>query len=141
MCSSDLTAISEELAKIGVVYTMADKEAESVPYISIKECSFLKRTWRYERDLGLHVGPLDLRSVYRSLSVWVRSKSITAEEQMIEIIGSANAEFFSHGREVFDAGQTCLREVIREMNLKKYITDTTLLSYDELIKRHMAASQ
>ena len=135
------TAISEELAKIGVVYTMADKEAESVPYISIKECSFLKRTWRYERDLGLHVGPLDLKSVYRSLSVWVRSKSITAEEQMIEIIGSANAEFFSHGREVFDAGQTCLREVIREMNLKKYITDTTLLSYDELIKRHMAASQ
>ena len=135
------TAISDELAKIGVVYTMADKETISVPYISINECSFLKRTWRYERDVGLHVAPLDLKSVYRSLSVWVRSKSITSEEQMIEIIGAANSEFFSHGREVFDAGQAHLRVIIKEMNLARYVTDITLMSYDDLVRRHMTASQ
>ena len=87
------------------------------------------------------MAPLDLKSVYRSLSVWVRSKSITSEEQMIEIIGAANSEFFSHGREVFDAGQAHLRVIIKEMNLARYVTDITLMSYDDLVRRHMTASQ
>ena len=41
------TSIQAAIAKIGVEYTMADKEAESLPYIHINECSFLKRSWRY----------------------------------------------------------------------------------------------
>jgi hypothetical protein len=37
------TRVAEELLKVGVVYTMADKESESVPYIHSDEATFLKR--------------------------------------------------------------------------------------------------
>jgi len=41
---------------------------------------------------------------------------------------------------VFDAGQAHLRAIIKEMNLARYVNDITLMSYDDLVKRHMAAS-
>ncbi len=135
------TSISEDLSNIGVGYTMADKEAQSVPYIHIDNCSFLKRTWRFDQEIGAHVSPLDLKSIFRSLSVWVRSKSITIEEQMIEIITAANAEFFLYGRDIFIVNQQKLKTIVKELKLTPYLKDNTFMSYDELIKRYKGASE
>lgn len=62
----DHTVIQERLAEIGVVYTMADKERESIPRINISEISFLKRFWRWEPELQQHVAQLEEASLAKS---------------------------------------------------------------------------
>lgn len=53
------------LAQIGVIYTMADKTSESIPYISIEEGDFLKRSFLVKGNKVW--APLDLKSIYKSL--------------------------------------------------------------------------
>lgn len=55
------TAIARQYDEIGVQYTMAEKEAESIPFIPIEDVSFLKRKWRFEEAVGDYVAPLPLR--------------------------------------------------------------------------------
>jgi hypothetical protein len=135
------TAISESLAKIGVVYTMADKEAESRPYINISESSFLKRSWRYDENTKTHLATLDPDSIVKSLTIWVRSKSITAEEQIIDIIGSANEEYFFYGKEVYERKQIMFRDIIKLYGLERYVKESTLPSYDSLLAKYFDRSK
>jgi hypothetical protein len=135
------TAISESLAKIGVVYTMADKEAESRPYININESSFLKRSWRYDENTKTHLATLDPDSIVKSLTIWVRSKSITAEEQIIDIIGSANEEYFFYGKEVYERKQIMFRDIIKLYGLERYVKESTLPSYDSLLAKYFDRSK
>jgi len=106
------TAIQAVLADIGVEYTMADKESESVPFINISEVSFLKREWRWEEELRAHACPLDENSIKRSLTVWLPSKTVDKHTQMIDVMISANNEFFFHGRETFEKHHAKFREIL-----------------------------
>lgn len=80
------TTIQKALADIGVGYTMAEKTAESVPYISIEEASFLKRTWVFDKDIDAYLCPLDHASIDKMLTMWVSSKTISQEEQAIAYV-------------------------------------------------------
>ena len=134
------TAISVALKSIGVVYTMADKEAESVPYINISEASFLKRTWRYDENTNTYLGPLEHDSIVKSLTTCVRSKSITPEEQIMSIIAGANGEYFFYGKEIYEIKQKMFRDVIQKHNLNNYIADSTLPNYDYMLQRYFKQS-
>lgn len=135
------TAIQKELATIGVEYTMADKEAESRPYISISECSFLKRTWRWEPELEAFAAPLEEDSLLKSLTVWVPSRTIDKYAQMVAVISAANSEYFFHGRALFEERRSFFQRVLAEQPYSLYVGDSTLPDWDTLVKRFRQASQ
>lgn len=63
----NMVSVSEELAKIGVVYTNADKTENVITFKTLDEISFLKRGFRKHPDWGVRVGYLDEDSIKRSL--------------------------------------------------------------------------
>lgn len=134
------TAIQKSLAKIGVEYTMADKTSESVPFIRISECSFLKRTWRYDEDMETFLCPLEETSIHKSLTKWVPSKSIDEFAQMVAVISSANMEYFFYGREVFEKHHAFFKGVLAQEPYLHYVNNSTLPSWAILAERFRKAS-
>jgi len=96
------SSVSKILESINVVYTMADKESETRPYIHIDEASFLKRIWRFDEDLNHFVCPLDEASIKKSLMIGLKSKAVTAEEQAVSLMLSALGEYFWYGKDTFN---------------------------------------
>jgi len=130
------TSIADALATIGVKYTMAYKEAESVPYSSVYDTSFLKRNWLWNEETQTHLAPLDEESIVKSLCVWIPSKSITEEEQLISVIESANSEYFHYGRVVFEEKQRMLKDIVDHFKLGSYVKESTFLDYNSLLERY-----
>lgn len=135
------TSIQKCLADVGVGYTMADKHALSIPYIHIDACSFLKRTWRFDRQFGGYVAPLDHDSIEKMLMVWVRSKTISAPEQCIAVLSSAVMEYAFYGQEVFDDRVKILKKMCVDLELDIYLSPTTFPTFDELINRYQNAQR
>jgi len=134
------TAIQAALAKIGVEYTMADKEAETVPFISIDDCQFLKRTWRFEKELNAYLCPLDEQSIIKSLTVWLPSRSIDEYKQMVAVMSSACSEYFFYGREKFERERTFLMGLASEVPYSFYVAESTFPTWGELVERFHRAS-
>lgn len=111
------TTVQKVLSDVGVRYTMADKEAESVPYIHIDQVSFLKRIWRWDGDVGAYLAPLEEASIGKSLTRVVASKTITAEAQACEVLKSAHMEYFNYGWDIFHAKDKMIREIMDECDL------------------------
>jgi hypothetical protein len=126
------TAIQCVMASIGVKYTMADKDAESVPYIDIDGCSFLKRTWRYDPDVGAYLSPLEHASIEKMLTIGVKSKSITEEAHAIAVISTALREYFFYGKDVFHEKRAMFKHVVNEANIGMYVTESTFPTWEEL---------
>lgn len=91
----DHTNISVALGCRGIVFTMADKESESVPFLNIEKVDFLKRSFRVVH--GYCFAPLDIQSINRSLIVSCMSSAITPEEHIASIIASALDNLFPWG--------------------------------------------
>jgi hypothetical protein len=128
------TTIQHALASMGITYTMADKEAQSIPYIHIKDASFLKRTWRYEKEFKDYACPLDEDSIIKMLMICVRSKTITPEFQIMESIKSAVMEYFWYGKITFEEKKKMLLEIVKENDLESYIQDSTFPTWKQLVK-------
>lgn len=133
------TAIQKVLSDIGVEYTMADKESESVPYIHISKFAFLKRSWRWEIELGLFTCPLEEASIHKSLTVWLPSGTIDKYDQMVAVIVSANNEYFFHGKEIFEQHHKFFKELLAREPYSLYASDTTLPNWDTLLERFRSA--
>jgi len=129
------TSIRGVLAEIGINYTMANKEAESVPYTHIDDISFLKRTWRFDADVDAYLSPLDESSILKMLTVTVASKSVIPEIQAISTISTALREYFFYGKEIFDAKFKMLNEIVDETGLRSYVDESTFPSWHELKKQ------
>lgn len=127
--------ISRVYADVGIVYTMADKTAEITPYVPESSLSFLKRSWRFDEDIGHYVAPLEESSIHKSLTVWNRSKTISPEAQMIAIVESAVNEYFWYGKKVFIEKREWLRDLVRTNNLMLWVEETTFPSWEELVNR------
>ncbi len=135
------TVMQRVLAQIGVEYTMADKESESVPYIHIDDCSFLKRKWVFNEEVNDYLCPLDVESIHKSLTVWLPSKTVCPEEQMVSVISSANSEFFFYGRKIFEKHHKFFRSILDQEPYKFYESEGTLPSWAQLKQRFEAASK
>jgi hypothetical protein len=129
------TAIQKVLADIDIQYTMADKEAESVPYIHINDSSFLKRKWRYEENLNMYVCPLDPDSIEKMLLTCVKSKTVSLKHQAIEVMGTALREYFWYGEEMYRAKEVMFKEIVSNTGLQSYVEDSTFPSYESLIEK------
>lgn len=128
------TAISGVLASIGLKYTMADKGAESVPYIHIDRASFLKRKWVMDEDFGFYVCPLDRSSIGKMLTVWTYSKTICPQAQAVAVISTAGREYAWYGRKEFERRAAELKTVVRECHLESYVEESTFPSFDSLVE-------
>jgi len=135
------TSISQILGVFGIKYTMADKESESIPYIHITNVSFLKRRWRYDKDVNDYLAPLEEESIIKSLMINVKSKTITHEAQAIEVIGSAMREYFFYGKEKFSEMEKLLKEIVEENGLNLYVKNSTFPTWDQLLEDFREASR
>jgi hypothetical protein len=94
------TSIAETLKAHGIGYTMAEKTAESVPFINIEDVDFLKRKFR--ELCGRIVMPLDRQSIYKSLIKMVDGAQCTKSKQSADAYLAARREMALHGEEEFD---------------------------------------
>jgi hypothetical protein len=126
------TNISNKFKELDIGYTMAEKEAESVPFIHIDDASFLKRTWRHDADLGCMLAPLDHDSIEKMLMVWNRSKAVTEEAQGIDVISTALREYFFYGKEIYLNKMDMFKKLVHDLDWEDWVTESTFPSYEEL---------
>lgn len=135
------TAIARVLAHAGITYTMAEKEAESVPYINISEASFLKRSFRYDEDLDIIQAPLDHSSIEKTLTTCVLSKSVCLEKQSVDAMTSCLCEYFQYGKKIFTRARREFIKILEEADLISWVEDSSLPIYEDLVKRYHDASE
>lgn len=104
---------SHFLAEYGQVYTMPDKESELLDFLPAEEFEFLKRDSVWHSKLGVHVGALLDKSIYKSLHCFMRGKNCvdTEESACAQNIDGALREWFNHGEEKFEKQRALMKEV------------------------------
>lgn len=135
------TTIAEVLSTIGVTYTMADKLSESIPFIHIDHVSFLKRTWRWDEDVGAYLAPLEEASIRKSLLVNIPSKSISKENQMVAVMNSCVNEFFFYGKERFEFERKYFLSVVDHFELTAELAAQPFPTWDDLYERFWKSSE
>lgn len=129
------TAVAQLLDTVGVVYTMADKEAASVPFLNITDTTFLKRGWRYEPELDAVVCPIDHSTLDKMMTTWIPSGEIGPYAHGENIIRNVGVEYFWYGREIFEEKQKMLKEIFYDTIPAEYETPLTFPTWDDLIIR------
>jgi len=89
--------ITKALASFGLTYTDEAKSGKCVPYRTLGEVNFLKRSFVKNED-DLYTAPLDI-NVVREMTNWVRGN--TPKASLAENASSAVMEFGLHGRDVY----------------------------------------
>lgn len=131
--------VAKAMKEIGVIYTPADKGVGTYTFKSIYECSFLKRKWRYDEDLKVHLAPLEEESIIKSLMIGIKSTSVTKEEHAISIVQSAYLEYFQYGKKVLEDKLVFLRDLLLENNLTE--RSGMFPSWEECCARYIDASK
>jgi len=131
----DHTVIQRELGKIGVKYTMADKESNSVPFLNMSDIVFLQRAWRYDEEIGSHMAALNEKSISKMLTKYIPSKVVCPEQHGVDILQNALREYFFHGREVFEEHRIMFLEVIEENKLECFFT--SFPTYDDFKQEYI----
>lgn len=131
----DHTVIQQELGAAGIKYTMAEKEAESVPFIPLSEVTFLKRSFVYSEEVGGWLAPLDRKSISKMLMVHVQSKTDCVEHQTVSAVGSAVREFFMYGSGEFKEKCNYLKDLTERAGLGVWVEDATFPTWEELRTR------
>lgn len=126
------TAIKHFLEGLNIVYTMADKTAESVPYIDIRDADFLKRRFRYDPDFGRIVAPLEVSSIHKMLMIGIRG-ALTPEEQVVAIAHAALKECAYHGKDFFLEWDTRIRDMVHGLDLDIYLETNPLPTWEKLV--------
>lgn len=129
------TAIARQLASHNITYTMAEKERESVPFIPLSECTFLKRSWRFDDEMGHYMGALDESSIVKALMIHIPSSFVSKEVQAIDCLRTQNTEMFFHGREVFRKWHARFNDFIIKHELLDFLK-YPLEDYEELKVRY-----
>jgi hypothetical protein len=135
------TRMQKVYAAQGIEYTMAEKEAESVPYISNIDADFLKRKSRFvphysyvdscgDRHNGMYMAMLDEMSIFKSLHCNLASKDFIPECIAAQCLDAAMHELFFHGRETFKRRHSQLKRVVQRSGISDIIPDKFFLGYD-----------
>jgi len=110
-------SISKVFGDAGIGYTMADKEAESVPFIGNKDTSFLKRYSKYDKDMKVWLAPLEEKSLYKALHCYMPSPAISERERSCQVLRGVLREAFHYGPEQYESYRFKLIEVADKVGL------------------------
>jgi hypothetical protein len=135
------TEMQKVYAEQGIEYTMAEKEAESVPYINHQEADFLKRKSRWcpqykytEKDGTTHEGMwlamLGEDSIFKSLHSNMISKDLSPTEVALQCLDGAMREWWFHGKEVFDKRHAEAKQILRNLNLQDAVSENFYHSFE-----------
>lgn len=126
------TAIAQELADVDIKYTMADKEAESVPFIHLRDASFLKHYAVYDKELGLYRSPVEDGSIAKMLHAHLKSDVLTPQQSSAEAIQNVALKYFEFGRDVYGLRRQQLEEVATAAGIRPIVGD--IMTYDERLQ-------
>lgn len=127
--------VQEKLATIGVIYTMADKETESVPFIHMRDVSFLKRRWVYSSDVGSNLAQLEHESIAKSLLYHIPSQVVCVEKLAADAMLGALREYFAYGRAVFDDKREIFVQIVARHQLQYYFGGFP--TYDQMVDEYL----
>ena len=130
------TSMQKVLADVGITYTMADKLAESIPYVTFDECTFLKRRWRWDDELQHYAAPIAEDSIGKMLHTVVKSRVISPTQQSVEVIQCANLEYFQYGREIFNVRHEQLIDVAKQTGIFPLL-GVGFKTYDEIFDQQL----
>eukprot|EP00918_Siedleckia_nematoides_P082427 GHVU01180641.1.p1 GENE.GHVU01180641.1~~GHVU01180641.1.p1 ORF type:complete len:820 (-),score=53.76 GHVU01180641.1:187-2559(-) len=129
------TSLAKNLMEHGIKYTMADKEAKSIPYISIDQVSFLKRTWRWNDEVNNYLCPLEEASINKMLTVCVKSRTISSVHQSMAVMSAAVQEYFNYGKLVFNERRDYFLRVVEEKDWLNYVETSTFPTWEDMVAR------
>jgi hypothetical protein len=130
------THIMKSLAKIGIKYTMADKEAESVPYITLEEADFLKR--KFFKDGTSCLAPLAVTSIFKSLCYRTQlSEGVSELQRNFDALTNAKVEAMMHIPQDNGTLFHCVDELQKQLVLEKGL-DWKVLSASEIADEYYA---
>jgi len=127
------TEIQRVFAKYGIDYTMAEKDAESVPFINHMDADFLKRKSRWEPDYcyknesgeickGMWLAMLDESSIFKSLHCNLKSSVQTQEEVAIACIEGALREWWFYGKDHFNMRHAQMKQVVDNLGWTNFMS-------------------
>jgi len=125
------TSIADQLAKVSIKYTMADKDAESIPFINLSDASFLKHFAVWDDELGLYRSPVEEDSIAKMLHTHLKSKILSMAQSSAEAIQNVALKYFECGREVYTERVAQLEQVARDSGIQGYIGP--IMSYDDRV--------
>ncbi|BAG30951.1 replicase polyprotein [Chaetoceros tenuissimus RNA virus 01] len=118
------TNIQKIFAKRGIEYTMAEKDAQSVPYLDHVDADFLKRQseWRAEYSWkgskGMWIAKLSEDSIFKSLHCNFESMDQSRSQIAIQCLDGAMRELWFHGKEHFEMRHQQLKQVVIDAGLE-----------------------
>lgn len=104
-------SIRDTLALWNIGYTMAEKDADFIPFINIKEATYLKRRFVYHKDLEIYAAPLDIKSINKMLCIWTYNKN-GFDAQYDGVIRSAFYELVFHGEETYNKYYNIIHNIL-----------------------------
>lgn len=123
------TKIASVFAKSGITYTMADKEAASVPFINGSEAGFLKHEAIWCDELQLYRARIDEDSIAKTLHAHIESKVLSEDQHSACAITDVADKYFHFGREKYTERMVQLTQVARDCNILGLVGE--LPTYDE----------
>jgi hypothetical protein len=122
------------LKEYGQIYTMPDKESELLDFLPPDEFEFLKRKSIYHPKLGVHVGALLDKSIYKSLHCFMRGKNCvdTEESACAQNIDGALREWFNHGEDKYEKQRELMKQVANRAGISHMCTGLNT-TYNERI--------
>lgn len=94
--------ITECLARHGITYTDEGKTGEIVPYRNLEDTSFLKRSYRFDEEVGKEIilPKIDLSTISEIIN-WYRDAE-DMEEQLVANMRAALGFAFFHGKDFYE---------------------------------------
>lgn len=130
------TGVQAALSEIDIKYTMADKEAQSVPYININDASFLKRRFCYSASVGAVVARLEHDSISKMLTTCVKSKGLTLEQHSMEVMRAALTEYFFYPPELFERRRELFRSIFHAHRMQDMVEfERVMPTWNDLFRR------
>lgn len=126
------TSIAAVMSTWGITYTMADKDAESIPYVQMEQVSFLKRKWEWCVDRKTYLGPLEESSIMKTLHTYVASKAIDVREQHAQLLLSVNREYFLYGYKIYREKRKLLLALAEKYHVMHFFPESKLPDEAEL---------
>lgn len=127
------TYLQTFFANQGIIYTMADKEAESVPFIDFDEVTFLKRDFFFNEELGHVVGRLDQKSIHKMLMYRVPKGTMDSENHAVEVLDTSCKEMFFYGKEKFNEHRNWCLSLIAKYELEQCVSSSHFRDYTAFV--------
>jgi len=133
------TCMMEVYASRGIEYTMADKDAESVPYINLEDADFLKRATIFRPEYsdpttgeeGMYIAKLSEDSIFKSLHCNMLSKVVSKEEIARQCLDGALRELWFYGREHFEMRHEQFKKIVADHEWQHVISPNFYKTFDE----------